>query len=154
MPRCFTERPPRYETAPASLPNDAASGSLAHELHAIGGKQCRNSRTDSDFACDGKCAAMQLDEVFGQRQTEPGARVFSAQTAVNLAEASERYGNLFRCHADAGVLHRNGNTVVVPQNRNVDASTAWREFHGIRNQIQQYLPDAAIVGAKDRQSVG
>src|ERR1051326_4313730 len=65
-------------------------------------------------------AAMQLREVFGERQSQPDALIFAGQAAVDLAETLQRLGDLVGRHTDTGIGDLDGDIVAtaMPGNAN------------------------------------
>ena len=91
-------------------------------------------------------------------QSQAAAAVFAGSGAIGLGKGGEDAGELFRGHADAGILYldpdqrwlrRCGN-----QGRLEGNMALSREFDGIAQQIQQDLLEAQrITRAEFRQSV-
>src|SRR5438067_9388758 len=97
---------------------------------------------------------MQLDQTFGKRQPESRAFLFAPDLAVDLTERRHGLGDVFRRHADAVVADPDGQaTAVLERARDANLTAFGGELHGVRQQIDEDLPQPALVGANPSKLV-
>src|SRR5712692_9452746 len=88
---------------------------------------------------------MQLDEFLRQRQPEAGA-LFGPLTCLRLLELFEDPRLIVRRDADAGVAYRDPHLVVDRPRLDLDRATLTCELHRVSEQVEEDLPDLALVG--------
>src|SRR6185312_4360213 len=126
--------PDRSGLALGQLARLQDTGMVADRQQARGREADGHRGADAAGAVDGEARAMQLGEGLDQRQAEAGAAAMARlpHRALNLAERRQRPGDVFRRHADAVVLHRDGEPAVMGAARaHADPAAARREFDGI-----------------------
>src|SRR6266511_2248143 len=84
-------------------------------------------------------SAVQVHDVPRDREAEPEAAVQARGGRVRLAEAIEHRGQEVRVDADAGVAHGHYHLIVLLPHVDFDVAIAWRELHGIREQVPEDL---------------
>src|SRR5215472_5714676 len=89
---------------------------------------------------------MQLDELAGERQPEPGA-LHLLLGRPHLTELLEDGLLVLRRDAHASVADGYLHTAVGRRRANLDPTAFWRELDRVREQVQQHLFDLAFVGA-------
>jgi hypothetical protein len=80
----------------------------------MGRQADEDRRALAELAHDGERAAVQFDELLGERQVEAAAFEAPAQVLLDLPERLERARNLLRAHADPGVGDFDREPVVGP----------------------------------------
>src|SRR5258707_11213580 len=91
----------------------------------------RDRGANIDFALDRQCAAMQFDEVFGEWQTEPRARILTTDLAVDLAELFQGFGDLLGSHPDPRIAYSDCQAEIRPKARHTDFSALRRKLNGV-----------------------
>ncbi len=87
--------------------DDSASGGLSRlPDHALGWELHADAGADTFRARNDNRAAVQLDQTFGQRQTEARTLVFLGDRVFHLLKRFERYGDLVVRHAYARIRNR------------------------------------------------
>src|SRR5262249_15430365 len=86
------------------------SSGLRHLLRwgkpdALGGQGDGYGGATAGGTVDVQRAAVQPDELPGERQAETGALVAPCERRIDLAEWCKRLGQVLRPHADPGVAH-------------------------------------------------
>src|SRR2546428_620832 len=109
------------------------------------GKREREARSAPHFALHPQAAAVELDELSCQGETETGALAF-ARGVADLAELLEDRVLVLWRDADPGVGDRHLDGAVRGQRTHVDPAALGREFHGVGQQIQEHLLELALVG--------
>src|SRR5262245_60009964 len=90
--------------------------------------------------------AMELDELAGERQSEPGALDLLVRCPY-LPELLEDHFLVFLRDAHPGVLHRDLSHAIVHHGPDVDPASLGRELQRIGEKVQQHLLDLALVGS-------
>src|SRR5262245_66655645 len=87
-------------------------------------------------------SAMQLDQVFDERQSKAESAVPSGARRVGLAEAFKDIGQEIRADAFARVAHGDANVRVNALQPRFDAASLRGELDGVGEQVPDYLPQA------------
>src|SRR5207248_4800381 len=98
------------------------------------------------LAFDPDAAAVQLDELLGQRQTESGALLLLRVIAPDLAELLEHGLMIFGRDADPGVADRDLEPAGIAMRRYVDAAAVGRDLDRVGQQVDEDLLHLALVG--------
>src|SRR5437899_4772708 len=91
-------------------------------------------------------AAVQLDELLGQRQAESGAFLLLRVIAPDLAELLEHGLMIFGRDADPGVADRDLEPAGIAMRRYVDAAAVGRELDRVGQEVDEDLLHLALVG--------
>src|SRR5690349_1002968 len=94
---------------------------------------------------------MQLDEADGEWQTETGAGVLAVPGAGDLAEASDRGGDLVGIHADAAIDHIDIEAVTAQPPTHQHATAGMAELDGVGDEIEHDLLQLERVGTHRRK---
>src|SRR3981081_4176557 len=103
-------------------------------------------RPQPERAGDPYLAAVQLDELPAQGKPEPGALLLRG-AGSDLTKFLEDRLVILRRDADAGVADRQVDRPVLGYRLHLDPAPFRRELDRIRQQVQQHLPDLALVSA-------
>src|SRR5215218_7986916 len=91
-------------------------------------------------------AAVLLHDRAGDRQAEARAALLARVARVHLLEAVEDRLALVGGDAAAAVAHPERHPVLAPLGAERDARAAWRELHGVRDEVHEHLHRAVGVG--------
>ncbi len=122
-------------------------------LHdAAHGKAYRHRRADSGLALQVEGAAVQLDKGLGQWQAEAGAFGLALAGILHLTEAGQGLRDVVGCDANPGVRDLKNQAALLPKPRpENDLAANISEFDGIDQQVDQDLPQLALIGPQRRQ---
>src|SRR5262249_35007582 len=95
-------------------------------------------RTPTYDRLDPETAAMHFDNLFGNRQSEPGATLSPGTRAVHLMELVEDALTLLILDARAGVADAHDEAAILITGRNANLPRV-RELDGIADEIEQHL---------------
>ena len=113
---------------------------------------CRNWQRESKRAAGARCARRaQISthascQIATDGQTEPRPFVRTAQRSPDLHERLEDVLEMIRGNADAGIRHNNVDVVRALLTVHRDFAPRFRELHGVREEIEQYLAELRVVG--------
>src|SRR6185437_746707 len=100
-----------------------------------------------------EAAAVKLDELAGERESEPGA--FGLSALDSLFELFEDPIDVLGGDARARVRDDYLHEAVVDSGRDVDEAVRRGELDGIRDEVEDNLPEATLVGGdQDLLGVG
>ena len=112
------------------------------DVHSEGG-------TRALFTLEADRAIHLLDEAFRQRETESGARRLGATLVKTLEDAKHPVGRALRDpHARVG--HLETQLPSFDERAQRDVTTAGRELHGIRNEVEEHLSHPGRVQEERR----
>ena len=119
---------------------------------ALGRKGDDDFGADAQFRFQREGAAVQVDEVLGDRQAEARALFGRFDRVRALAERSEHDRNFLLRNTGAGILHAH---VLAagrgPADLEPDFAALRRELDRVRQQVQTDLPHRALVTPEPRQ---
>ena len=131
------------------LQGDPDSGLLRRRPYRAVGRQADGDhRVNTDLAVQVEGAAMLFDQRFGERQAQSGAGIGAVERTFYLLEAGKRPGNVFGGDTNPGIgdLEHEAAVDMVPD-PNRDRAIVLGKLNGIRQQIEDDLPDPSLVGA-------
>ena len=101
----------------------------------------------SQLRAEFKEAAMQLNEVLDDGQSEACAALGCLVGERSLPEGLHDFRDFFLGDAGAGVADRQQLAAVGrPPDGDVDLAAAWSEFKGVRHQVEANLPHSPRIG--------
>ena len=121
-----------------------ASAAVATGLRADGTVK-PNVLPDADLAVEPHPPAEQLDDPLGQREAQAGALLLRRSPAA-LLERLEDALAVLRRDADAGVGDGHRAPRRRPRRPHRRPATGGRELHRVRQQVEQHLLEAQLVG--------
>ena len=95
-------------------------------------------------------AAVELDQVVHDRETEAESGLTPAAARIGLAEAVEDVGEQIGVDAETGVAHREACVVAHPLEAHRDVAPRRRELHGVADEIRHHLAEPKRIAAHCR----
>src|SRR4029453_658422 len=93
-------------------------------------------------------STVQLDEALRERQPETRSLTLF-DPGIRLPKLLEYTPEIFGGDTASGVGHGDGHLAVVLRRPHVDGPARRRELHAVREQVEDHLPDAALVARND-----
>src|SRR5262249_32626515 len=94
----------------------------------------------AELALEAEAAALQLDQAACQRQAEAGAFVAAVEAALGLGEGLQHAYQILGSDADTGIADRELAAAALDDvPTHVDPAAYRREFHGVREQVDDDL---------------
>jgi hypothetical protein len=109
-----------------------------------------DARSDTRRAVDLECSLDERHQLLDQGQAEAGSFMPPRQRVVDLPKRRQGDLDLLRRHADPAIDDLEGDGAGLAPHDKTDGSVDGREFHGIREEVQQNLPEPLFVGVKNR----